>query len=140
MTGDREQCFAAGIDGYASKPLHATELYALIDQLAGNGGRHSHRVTPARAGSAIPQPNAVDVGPGYGSVSRLVAPLQSAPLQRPPRNLKCASQRIRGPSSGHGRPQLTAPCTMRLETLAAVIQMPEGSSGYNAAKAGSSHA
>jgi two-component system sensor histidine kinase/response regulator len=35
MTGDREQCLAAGMDGYASKPLHATELYALIDQLAG---------------------------------------------------------------------------------------------------------
>jgi two-component system sensor histidine kinase/response regulator len=37
MTGDREQCLATGMDGYASEPLHANELYALIDQLAGNG-------------------------------------------------------------------------------------------------------
>jgi two-component system sensor histidine kinase/response regulator len=54
MTGDREQCFAAGMDGYASKPLHATELYALIDQLAENGRAVgvSPRVSPS-AGADI---------------------------------------------------------------------------------------
>ncbi|MFL5494853.1 MAG: response regulator [Gemmatimonadales bacterium] len=35
MSGDRELCLKAGMDGYATKPLHAAELYALVDQLGG---------------------------------------------------------------------------------------------------------
>jgi two-component system, sensor histidine kinase and response regulator len=50
MTGDREQCVAAGMDGYASKPLHAAELYALIDQLA--GASRLVELGPASAGGA----------------------------------------------------------------------------------------
>src|SRR5436190_23919983 len=69
-----------------------------------------------------------------------MTPFHSAPLEHPPRNLKWASERIRGPSSGHGRPQLRVAFTIRLEALTAVIQMPEGRSGYSAANAGLSHA
>jgi PAS domain S-box-containing protein len=33
MAGDREQCLAAGMDAYVSKPLRAEELFATIDAL-----------------------------------------------------------------------------------------------------------
>jgi signal transduction histidine kinase/CheY-like chemotaxis protein/HPt (histidine-containing phosphotransfer) domain-containing protein len=45
MRGDREQCLDAGMDGYATKPLHAAELHALIDQLARSG--RAVETTPA---------------------------------------------------------------------------------------------
>jgi two-component system sensor histidine kinase/response regulator len=31
MTGDRERCWAAGMDGYISKPIHARELLAAVE-------------------------------------------------------------------------------------------------------------
>ena len=34
MTGDREQCLAAGADGYIAKPIDPAELFAAVDQRA----------------------------------------------------------------------------------------------------------
>jgi PAS domain S-box-containing protein len=34
MEGDRERCLAADMDGYLSKPLRSSELFALLDQYA----------------------------------------------------------------------------------------------------------
>jgi two-component system sensor histidine kinase/response regulator len=35
MTGDREICMAAGMDGYLTKPINAKELFALLESLSG---------------------------------------------------------------------------------------------------------
>jgi HPt (histidine-containing phosphotransfer) domain-containing protein len=35
MAGDREQCLAAGMDAYVSKPLRTEELFAAIDSVVG---------------------------------------------------------------------------------------------------------
>ncbi len=43
MDGDRERCLRAGMDGYVSKPFHAEELFATIEQLVGHV-----RVIPSR--------------------------------------------------------------------------------------------
>jgi CheY-like chemotaxis protein len=34
MKGDEDECLAAGMDGYVSKPLDAQKLFALIEKLA----------------------------------------------------------------------------------------------------------
>jgi CheY-like chemotaxis protein len=34
MKGDEERCLAAGMDGYIAKPIHAEELYRLLEQTA----------------------------------------------------------------------------------------------------------
>jgi len=33
MSGDREKCLASGMDGYVSKPLNISELFATIERL-----------------------------------------------------------------------------------------------------------
>jgi DNA-binding NarL/FixJ family response regulator len=42
MTGDRERCLAADMDGYLSKPFDSAALFALVES-AGNGPRTAHK-------------------------------------------------------------------------------------------------
>jgi CheY-like chemotaxis protein len=48
MTGDREHCLAAGMDGYIAKPIRASELFDVLERLAG----------PARESDADPRERA----------------------------------------------------------------------------------
>src|SRR6185295_16405865 len=49
MAGDREQCFAAGMDGYVSKPVRASELFSSMDALT--SGDVSRTGTATASGS-----------------------------------------------------------------------------------------
>jgi PAS domain S-box-containing protein len=59
MTGDREQCLAAGMDAYVPKPIRSEELFAAIDAIVG-----------AQAPAAPAPPAQPSPGPGAGSVDR----------------------------------------------------------------------
>ena len=49
MTGDRERCLEAGMDGYVSKPLRPDALLAAVDGLVANaGGRYERRRRASR--------------------------------------------------------------------------------------------
>ncbi len=48
MQGDRERCLAAGMDGYISKPVHAEELFRVIDAV-GSPGPDTTKAPPETA-------------------------------------------------------------------------------------------
>ncbi len=58
MAGDREQCLAAGMDAYVSKPLRPEELFSTIDALCATHG--AARTAPASAIRTPESERAVD--------------------------------------------------------------------------------
>jgi CheY-like chemotaxis protein len=56
MKGDREACFAAGMDGFAPKPIQSTKLLEMLDRLASGSMRVA---TPVRAMTAVTTPATV---------------------------------------------------------------------------------
>jgi osomolarity two-component system sensor histidine kinase NIK1 len=36
LVGDRERCIASGMDGYVSKPIRTSELFATIEKMLGD--------------------------------------------------------------------------------------------------------
>jgi len=67
MAGDREECLAAGMDAYVSKPLRPEELFATIDALCGNG-----RAPSAAASIASRSVNLDTLLAGFGGNGKLV--------------------------------------------------------------------
>jgi HPt (histidine-containing phosphotransfer) domain-containing protein len=71
MSGDREQCLAAGMDAYVSKPLRAPDLFAAIDAVVGSAPSIGS-APPASDGA----PRSVDLSmllAGFGGRADLVA-------------------------------------------------------------------
>jgi PAS domain S-box-containing protein len=67
MAGDREECLAAGMDAYVSKPLRPGELFATIDALCGSGPASS-----AAAPIASRSVNLDTLLAGFGGNGKLV--------------------------------------------------------------------
>jgi HPt (histidine-containing phosphotransfer) domain-containing protein len=48
MKGDRDRCFKAGMDGYLAKPIHAEDLYDLLEQPIHTDFDNTPEPTPTR--------------------------------------------------------------------------------------------
>jgi HPt (histidine-containing phosphotransfer) domain-containing protein len=53
MTGDRERCLRAGMDGYVSKPVEADELFATIERFTAPAGEAETSAVLAPAATVL---------------------------------------------------------------------------------------
>jgi CheY-like chemotaxis protein len=69
MTGDRERCLEAGMDGYVSKPLRPDQLLATVDGLVAP----QSEAASGPASVAVPASDATDAGHGPLNEATLIA-------------------------------------------------------------------
>ena len=77
MKGFREQCLAAGMDGYVSKPIQPNELYQVLDTL-----EPAAEAVPATA-PALTSPPPLAPQPGAGTTLALPGTPAAAASQAP---------------------------------------------------------
>jgi len=88
MTGDRERCLAAGMDGYVSKPLRPDELFAAIEAaLSPPAERDAVRSVPPADGPASQSPDADALLAAFGGNGKLLAEVIDLFLADTPRIL-----------------------------------------------------
>jgi PAS domain S-box-containing protein len=87
MTGDRERCLAAGMDGYVSKPLRPTELFATIGAVLGPPGGAEPGANAPSGGPAPPPLDATALLAGFGGNRKLLGEVIDLFLADTPRIL-----------------------------------------------------
>jgi signal transduction histidine kinase/DNA-binding response OmpR family regulator len=61
MTGDREACLKAGMDGYVSKPINSAELFGTLERLFPSRGGGATQSRPAAVPRLRPRTEVLDV-------------------------------------------------------------------------------
>ena len=87
MSGDRERCLAAGMDGYVAKPLRSNELFAAIDALLGPAGSPGTPATPEAAAPEAGPLDAASLLAGFGGNRTLLGEVIDMFLADTPRLL-----------------------------------------------------
>jgi two-component system, sensor histidine kinase and response regulator len=129
MKGDRERCLAAGMDGYASKPLQPRELFEVIDNVAAAGDPGgAEGPGPSATGPAFNEAEALGrtggdqellrelMGVFLGEYPGWLAEIRNAIAQNDAATLKRAAHSVKG-AVGHFGARAAGDAAQRLETM-----------------------
>ena len=126
MAGDREECLAAGMDGYTPKPIRPDDLLSLLDTLT----TEAERSAPASRGPspALPNPDAelraVAATEFLVSSPGALARLRRAVKRREAKGIRIAAHGLKGAVSHFG-PSDALEAASALERMAAEGRLQE---------------